>query len=229
MHLRDLTHPGFLVGLALYALYYFVVNFSNYLFPQYTERGLGLPLLTTGWLNSFSAGISLVVAVFYIRYAARVTNKRAMIMTGCIAMATAAWWLSMLPPDAPLTAGPVEVVEAHGVAEVPGALDRIEAGLASGLHAAGFRMGPFELLDLTGLDVSSKVMSSIYEQFWHELRFRPSALVAPRVAAGLFGRKTGQGWYVYDGDRPRRPQPRPVPPLPARPKLWIDPAASGHD
>ena len=95
--------------------------------------------------------------------------------------------------------------------------------------AAGFRMGPFELLDLTGLDVSSKVMSSIYEQFWHEPRFRPSALVAPRVAAGLFGRKTGQGWYVYDGDRPRRPQPRPVPPLPARLKLWIDPAASGHD
>jgi len=55
-------------------------------------------------------------------------------------------------------------------------------------EAAGFRMGPFELLDLTGLDVSSKVMTSIYEQFQHEPRFRPSSLVPPRVAAGLFGR-----------------------------------------
>ena len=42
-------------------------------------------------------------------------------------------------------------------------------------EAAGFRMGPFELLDLTGLDVSSKVMSSIYEQFQQEPRFRPSS------------------------------------------------------
>ena len=48
-------------------------------------------------------------------------------------------------------------------------------------EAAGFRMGPFELLDLTGLDVSSKVMESIYEQFQQEPRFRPSSLVPPRV------------------------------------------------
>ena len=51
-------------------------------------------------------------------------------------------------------------------------------------------MGPFELLDLTGLDVSSKVMQSIYDQFQQEPRFRPSSLIPPRVAAGLFGRKT---------------------------------------
>jgi 3-hydroxybutyryl-CoA dehydrogenase len=64
--------------------------------------------------------------------------------------------------------------------------------------AAGFRMGPFELMDLTGLDVSGRVMESIYEQFHQEPRFRPSSLVAPRVAAGLFGRKTQQGWYTYE-------------------------------
>jgi len=64
--------------------------------------------------------------------------------------------------------------------------------------AAGFRMGPFELLDLTGLDVSARVMDSIYEQFHQEPRFRPSPLVPPRVAAGLFGRKTRQGWYAYE-------------------------------
>lgn len=64
-------------------------------------------------------------------------------------------------------------------------------------EAAGFRMGPFELMDLTGLDVSGKVMESIYQQFLQEPRFRPSSLVPPRIAAGLFGRKTNRGWYSY--------------------------------
>ncbi|XAH21550.1 3-hydroxyacyl-CoA dehydrogenase [Xylophilus sp. GW821-FHT01B05] len=91
--------------------------------------------------------------------------------------------------------------------------------------AAGFRMGPFELLDLTGLDVSSKVMASIYEQFQHEARFRPSSLVAPRVAAGLFGRKSGAGWYVYDGDRKVVAPVRAVPALPVGLDVWIDPQA----
>ncbi len=92
-------------------------------------------------------------------------------------------------------------------------------------EAAGFRMGPFELLDLTGLDVSSKVMTSIYEQFQQEPRFRPSSLVPPRVAAGLFGRKTGQGWYVYDGDKKQTSAPRAVPPLPAGLAVYVAPEA----
>ena len=104
LHLRDLTHPGFLVGIALYALYYFIVNFSNYLFPQFAEQGLHIPLITTGWLNSFSALISLMVAILYIKYAAKVTNKRALMMAGCVAMAGAAFWLSSVPPDAPISA-----------------------------------------------------------------------------------------------------------------------------
>ena len=75
----------------------------------------------------------------------------------------------------------------------------------------GFRMGPFELMDLTGLDVSGKVMQSIFEQFQQDPRYRPSSLVPPRLAAGLFGRKTAEGFYKYqDGhkvepDEPERP------------------------
>src|SRR5690606_9239066 len=61
-------------------------------------------------------------------------------------------------------------------------------------EACGFRMGPFELMDLTGLDVSGPVMESIYAQFHQEPRFRPSSLVRPRIAAGLFGRKSGSGF-----------------------------------
>ncbi|SOE91439.1 3-hydroxyacyl-CoA dehydrogenase [Caballeronia arationis] len=63
----------------------------------------------------------------------------------------------------------------------------------------GFRMGPFELLDLTGLDVSHPVMESIYRQFYDEPRFRPSPITAIRLAGGMLGRKTGSGFYEYDG------------------------------
>jgi len=75
----------------------------------------------------------------------------------------------------------------------------------------GFRMGPFELMDLTGLDVSGKVMQSIFEQFQQEPRYRPSSLVPARLAAGLFGRKTGEGFYKYDGVQKLEPA-EPAPP-----------------
>jgi 3-hydroxybutyryl-CoA dehydrogenase len=91
----------------------------------------------------------------------------------------------------------------------------------------GFRMGPFELLDLTGLDVSAKVMTSIYAQFQEEPRFRPSSLVPPRVAAELYGRKSGQGWYRYENGQKIAPPRRAPPPLRAGLSLWIDPAARG--
>lgn len=91
--------------------------------------------------------------------------------------------------------------------------------------AMGFRMGPFELLDLSGLDVSARVMSSIYEQFQHEPRFRPSTLVPPRVAAGLYGRKSGEGWYRYeDGKKVASPAPQRREPIPGA-KVWLEPAS----
>lgn len=95
-------------------------------------------------------------------------------------------------------------------------------------EAAGFRMGPFELLDLTGLDVSGKVMESIYEQFQQEPRFRPSSLVRPRIAAGLHGRKTGEGWYRYEQDRKCEPATAAIPALPSGLKVWIDPQADEY-
>ncbi|TPL54323.1 3-hydroxyacyl-CoA dehydrogenase [Mesorhizobium sp. B2-4-6] len=67
--------------------------------------------------------------------------------------------------------------------------------------AAGFKMGPFELMDLTGLDVSHPVMESVYTQFYHDPRYRPSVIAARRVAAGLLGRKTGRGFYAYEANR----------------------------
>lgn len=74
---------------------------------------------------------------------------------------------------------------------------------------AGFRMGPFELLDLTGLDVSVPVMESIHAQYYGDDRYRPSALARTRMVAGLLGRKSKQGFYNYEsGQAAEGPAPR---------------------
>ena len=62
----------------------------------------------------------------------------------------------------------------------------------------GLKLGRFGLLDLTGLDVSHAVLESIWSGFDGAPRgCRPSWLTRPRVAAGLFGRKNGEGLYSY--------------------------------
>jgi 3-hydroxybutyryl-CoA dehydrogenase len=64
-------------------------------------------------------------------------------------------------------------------------------------QGAGFRMGPFELLDLTALDVSHPAMEAIYSQYYQEPRLRPSPIARQRLMAGLLGRKTHRGFYTY--------------------------------
>ncbi len=71
----------------------------------------------------------------------------------------------------------------------------------------GFRMGPFELFDLTGLDVSHPVMESIYHQYYEEPRYRPSPITAQRLAAGVLGRKSGRGFYDYPAAAPAAATP----------------------
>ncbi|MFI5607230.1 3-hydroxyacyl-CoA dehydrogenase [Amycolatopsis sp. NPDC051903] len=86
----------------------------------------------------------------------------------------------------------------------------------------GLKLGPFELLDLTGLDVSHAVLESIWSGFHSEPRLRPSWLTRPRVAAGLFGRKNGEGFYRYvDGKQEVAPEPA-APPVPDTPVYTAD-------
>ena len=76
----------------------------------------------------------------------------------------------------------------------------------------GFRMGPFELMDLVGVDTGLEISESFYAQSYGEPRWRPSMIAARQVAAGLYGRKSGRGYYDY-GDGAHRPQD-PEPPAP---------------
>ncbi|MFL5884130.1 MAG: 3-hydroxyacyl-CoA dehydrogenase NAD-binding domain-containing protein [Thermoleophilaceae bacterium] len=77
----------------------------------------------------------------------------------------------------------------------------------------GYRMGPFELQDLVGIDVGFDVTKSFDAQSFGEARWKPSMLQARMVAAGRLGRKTGRGWYVYeDGGAYRADDPEPPSP-----------------
>ena len=91
---------------------------------------------------------------------------------------------------------------------------------------AGFRLGPFELMDLTALDVSHPVMEAIYRQYYDEPRYRPSVITAQRLAGGVVGKKAGQGFYRYDNGRAQVPPEPPVPDVAVLPPVWVSPQAT---
>ncbi len=110
------------------------------------------------------------------------------------------------------------------------ACDIAQQGIASVEHidlavrlgeGAGFRMGPFELFDLVGLDVSLPVMESIYRQYYEEPRYRPHPLLRQMLAAGRLGRKSGQGFYRYDGAGQVPVAAPAVAPGAALPPVWL--------
>jgi len=122
------------------------------------------------------------------------------------------------------------VVNHAGRGFVPESLRVLQEGVADFatidrilVDAAGFRMGPFSLLDLVGLDVAHAVMKSMHAQYYGEPKYQPAYIAEPRVAAGLLGRKTGRGWYRYDKDNnPEKVPEQPVPPTKAA-SVWAVP------
>ena len=88
------------------------------------------------------------------------------------------------------------------IADVP-SIDRIVR------VGGGYRMGPFELSDLVGVDTGFDVSLSFHRLSFGEPRWRPSQIQAQRVAAGLHGRKSGRGYYDYANEPYRPPDPEP--------------------
>ncbi len=78
----------------------------------------------------------------------------------------------------------------EGVADVP-TIDGL-------MENVGFRMGPFRLMDLIGVDTNHSVTTSMFRAFFYEDRFRPSRIQQQYVDAGLHGRKSGRGFYTYE-------------------------------
>ena len=69
----------------------------------------------------------------------------------------------------------------------------------------GFRMGPFELMDLIGLDVNFAVTQSVFQAYFCDSRFRPSTIQQELVNAGYLGRKSGRGFFSYGDEKPLSP------------------------
>jgi len=65
------------------------------------------------------------------------------------------------------------------------------------LQSSGFKMGPFRLMDLIGIDTNFSVTDSMYNAFHHTPKFRPSRIQEQKVNAGELGKKTGKGFYDY--------------------------------
>lgn len=84
------------------------------------------------------------------------------------------------------------------------ALQLLEEGVADHqtidtlLESCGFKMGPFKLMDLIGVDVNFSVTKSMFDSFHYAPRFRPSRIQQQKVEAGYHGRKTGKGFYEYE-------------------------------
>ncbi|MEG2434429.1 MAG: 3-hydroxyacyl-CoA dehydrogenase family protein, partial [Acinetobacter sp.] len=89
-------------------------------------------------------------------------------------------------------------------------------------EGAGFRMGPLELFDLTALDVSHPVMESIFNQYYQEDRYRPSALTRQMLAGKKVGRKVGEGFYKYqDGQKTNEAPAQIAPEVTEFSPVWI--------
>jgi 3-hydroxybutyryl-CoA dehydrogenase len=86
---------------------------------------------------------------------------------------------------------------------------------------AGFQLGPFQLLDIAGIDVAHEAITSIYQQYLSEPRFRTSHIAVQRINDGKLGQKTGEGFYTYvNGEAQMHAEPF-TPSVAEMPPVWV--------
>jgi 3-hydroxybutyryl-CoA dehydrogenase len=86
---------------------------------------------------------------------------------------------------------------------------------------AGFKLGPFQLLDIAGIDAAHEAISSVYQQYLSEPRFRPSNLAVQRISSGKLGQKTGEGFYTYVNGEAQMPAEVATPTVSEMPPVWV--------
>lgn len=101
----------------------------------------------------------------------------------------------------------------EGIADMP----TIDAAMKS----VGFKMGPFELMDLIGNDINFTVTKTVWEAFFYDPRYKPSFTQQRQVESGRLGRKSGRGYYQYDASGAIVPQA-------SVGALAVDPAGNAH-
>ena len=105
---RELRHPGYLLGLLLYTLYYVISNANNYLFPVFAEQVLDQPLRTVGILSSLAGVAAWLMALLYVRFAKHVQRKRFLMVAGSLLFILSCLMFATLPA----TAKPIQVLPA---------------------------------------------------------------------------------------------------------------------
>jgi 3-hydroxybutyryl-CoA dehydrogenase len=86
---------------------------------------------------------------------------------------------------------------------------------------AGFKLGPFQLLDIAGIDVAHDAITSVYQQYLSEPRYRPSNLAVQRISEGKLGQKTGAGFYTYVNGEAQMPAEQTTPNVSEMPPVWV--------
>jgi 3-hydroxybutyryl-CoA dehydrogenase len=86
---------------------------------------------------------------------------------------------------------------------------------------AAFKLGPFQLLDIAGIDVAHDAITSVYQQYLSEPRYRPSNLAVQRISEGKLGQKTGAGFYTYVNGEAQMPAEQTTPNVSEMPPVWV--------
>ena len=86
---------------------------------------------------------------------------------------------------------------------------------------AGFKLGPFQLLDIAGIDVAHDAITSVYQQYLSEPRYRPSNIAVERISEGKLGQKSGEGFYTYVNGEAQMPSEQTTPSVTEMPPVWV--------